>query len=243
MGSVKGKVLIVGAAASLVAMFYLAVFGQGELPRYAPALSFVFLVFLIGIFMVEYESANISSKEVALVGIMAAIISVARIPFAPLPNIQPCTFLIIATGLVFGPLSGLMCGTLTAGVSNMFLGQGPWTPWQMVAWGVVGMIAGYIGRRYPDLSLRAIVILGVLGSLFYGLIMDMSSWIIFYNLDPAKLVMVLVVGVPFNIAHALGTVVFTFVLGKPVLFYLRRFQRRFHISYGDGVEERETSPT
>ncbi|MFP4545914.1 MAG: ECF transporter S component [Methanomassiliicoccales archaeon] len=227
---------LAGILISAALMLYLSVVDPGELSRYAPSLSFVFIVSLVGLFFLEYETSNLSSKEVALVGMMAATIAVARIPFAALPQIQPCTFLIIAVGLVFGSLSGMMCGALTAGVSNLFLGQGAWTPWQMLGWGLVGLIAGYVGSRYPDLDLRMIALLGVGASLFYGLLLDISSWIMFYEVDPARLVAVLSLGMPFNIAHAVGTVVFTFALGKPVLFYLRRFKMRFHVRYSGEAE-------
>lgn len=230
---VKRCLPYIGAVLTLLLIFYLLIFAQEELSSYAAFLSFIFLAFIMAIFFVEYEAAHISSKEVALVAVLAAIISVSRIPFAPLASIQPCTLLIIAVALVFGPLSGVMCGSLTAAVSNLFLGQGPWTPWQMVAWGLVGLVAGLIGRRFPDIGLRWIAVLGAVCSLFYGVFMDISSWIIFYNLEPEKLVAVMLAGVPFNILHAAGTVVFTFALGRPVMFYLRKFRMRFHIAYLD----------
>jgi len=231
LSRVKRFLAYVGAGVSLLMIFYLLLFSMEELGSFVPFLSFVFLAFLMTIFFVEYEVADISSKEVALVAILAAIISVARIPFAPLASVQPCTFLIIAVALVFGPLSGIMCGSLTAVVSNLFLGQGPWTPWQMVAWGMVGLIAGLLGRRYPDLRLLWIAFLGVICSLLYGMLMDISSWIIFYNLEPDKLLLVMLAGVPFNIVHAIGTVVFTFALGRPVMFYLRKFRTRFRVTF------------
>ena len=83
----------------------------------------------------EFEAAAISSKEIALVAMLGTIAAVMRVPFAAMPNIQPCTYLIICSGYVFGPLLGFMVGAITPLVSNFFLGQGPWTVYQMLAWG------------------------------------------------------------------------------------------------------------
>jgi energy-coupling factor transport system substrate-specific component len=116
------------------AMVYLALAIPSVLNEYAAFLSFVLLLLVIAVIFAKFEEASLTSKEVALIGILAAITAASRIPFAALPNIKPCTFLIIVTGLVFGSLAGAMVGSMTAAVSNLFFGQGPWTAWEMVAW-------------------------------------------------------------------------------------------------------------
>lgn len=231
--SKKTIIPVMGAVITLSVFIMLSLFARDSLVDYATILAFFFVLFLVILLFARFEETAMSSKEVALVGILAAITAAARIPFAALPNIQPCTFLIIATGIVFGPLSGVMVGSMTAAVSNMFLGQGPWTVWQMAGWGLVGLLSGYIGRRKPEIGPLGIAVLGVIFGMIYNTIMDFSSWIWLYGLDPTKFLAVFSLGLPFGIIHSIGNAAFALALGKPVLFAFRRFQRRFHVAYVD----------
>lgn len=214
------------------AMLFLAVFEPSFLTEYSAFLSFILLLFVIGIIFAKFEESALSSKEVALIGILGAIIAASRIPFAALPSIQPCTFLIIVTGLVFGSLAGAMAGAMTAAVSNLFFGQGPWTAWMMVAWGMVGIVSGYVGRRLKDdVTVTHVILLGAVLGLAYNTLMDFSSWLTFYRAAPELFLPVFIAGVPYGILHVVGTVIFAAVLGKPVLTLFRRFKRRTRIAY------------
>ena len=200
---------------------------------YIPFLAFLAVMMAVVMLVIRFEVAGVSSRDVALIGIFGAIVAVSRIPFAAVPSVQPCTFLVLCIGLVFGARTGMMTGMMTAGVSNMFLGQGPWTPWQMLAWGMVGLIAGLVGKLRSEHGIPSVVILGIFVSLMYDLLMNLSSWILFYGLDPNKFLATYVAGVPFTIAHVAGTVLFILVLGPSVLFNLRRFKDRFSVEFLD----------
>jgi len=214
------------------AMLYLAMFQQHLLSSYAAFLSFILLLFVVGIILARFEESEISSKEVALIGILGAIIAASRIPFVALPNIQPCTFLIICTGLIFGSLAGAMAGVTTAAVSNFFFGHGPWTPWMMVAWGMVGIISALVGKRLRDeVTVTHVIFLGVILGLAYNLLMDFSSWLTFYRAVPDLFIPTMVAGIPYGILHVVGNVIFAAVLGRPVLTLFKRFRRRTHVSY------------
>ena len=106
----------------------------------------VLAILVILAFFFSFESVTQSSKEIALISMLATMSAVLRIPFGAIPSFQPCTFLIICSGYVFGPVSGFMVGAMTPLISNFFLGQGPWTLYQMLAWGLIGCGAGYLGR-------------------------------------------------------------------------------------------------
>jgi energy-coupling factor transport system substrate-specific component len=106
----------------------------------------VLAILVILAFFFSFEPTAQSSKEIALISMLATMSAVLRIPFGAIPSFQPCTFLIICTGYVFGPIAGFMVGALTPLISNFFLGQGPWTLYQMLAWGLIGCGAGYLGR-------------------------------------------------------------------------------------------------
>ncbi len=221
----------IAAAAMGLVIVAIAYISPSLLAQYAAMLSFVLLLLVLGVMYALFEDSNITSKEVALIGILAAITAASRIPFAALPNIKPCTFLIIVTGLVFGSLAGAMVGSLTAAVSNMFFGQGPWTPWEMFAWATVGVIAGWVGKRYPNAGVRDVILLGIVLGMTYNTIMDFYSWITMYRADLNMLLPTLGLGLPFGALHIAVNVIFAVILGKPVLALFRRFQQRFHVSY------------
>jgi len=230
---VKASLLMsLGAVATAVAIVAVGVVSTSLLADYAAFLSIMLVFFILAVLFAKFEESKISSKEVALIGVLAAITAASRIPFAALPNIKPCTFLIICVGLVFGSLAGAMVGSMTAAVSNMFFGQGPWTPWEMMAWAMVGIIAGYIGKRYPEAGVRDVILLGVILGMAYNTLMDISSWIVFYRCDPDLFIPTMIAGLPFGLLHIIGNVVFAIVLGKPVLKMFRRFQKRFKVTYG-----------
>jgi energy-coupling factor transport system substrate-specific component len=211
----------------------MAVFMTSSLSEYASFLSVILMLLIVGVIFARFEESDISSKEVALIGILAAISAASRIPFAALPNIKPCTFLIICTGLVFGVMAGAMVGSMTALVSNMFFGQGPWTAWEMVAWAMVGVVAGYVGSKMKEeeITVKDLVILGIILGAAYNTLMDFSSWIMFYQTNFNLLIPTMVAGLPFGALHIFGNVVFAIVLGKPTLKIFQRFKRRLHVTY------------
>lgn len=92
-------------------------------------------------FFREFESAAAGAKEIALASVLGTISALSRLPFAAMMGFCPCGLFIICAGYVFGPLAGFMVGCLTILISNVFLGHGPWTPYQMFSWRLVGMTA------------------------------------------------------------------------------------------------------
>lgn len=109
-------------------------------------LSFGIITLSILLFFSRFERRKIEARELVLLAVLAAIAAVGRIPFASIPSVQPTTFVIMISGIVFGAESGFMIGAVAALASNMILGQGPWTPWQIVAWGLVGFTSGLFAK-------------------------------------------------------------------------------------------------
>ena len=93
-----------------------------------------------------YERTHPSSKELALVATMAALSALGRDAFAALPDVKPITAMVLICGYSFGAGPGFAIGAVGALTSNILLGQGSWTPWQMLAWGVVGVGGALLGR-------------------------------------------------------------------------------------------------
>ena len=188
--------------------------------------SAVLVALVIGAFFFEFEAKAAGSKEIALVGILGTVSAVIRIPFAAIPSVQPCTYLIACSGYVFGPLAGFMVGAITALVSNFFLGQGPWTIYQMLAWGMVGVSAGYLKYLNPDR--KGLIAFGVAWGYLFGVIMNLWFWAAFvYPLTPKTFFISLLNSVWFDTAHAIANAIFLGLLGNKTISIFERFHKRF----------------
>jgi energy-coupling factor transport system substrate-specific component len=177
-------------------------------------------------FFFQFEGTAAGSKEVALVGMLGTVSAVLRIPFAAVPSVQPCTYLIICAGYVFGPTAGFMVGAITALVSNFFLGQGPWTVFQIFAWGMAGVSASYF-RRF-NLGRKELVALGVAWGYLFGVIINSWFWTAFvYPLTPRTFLVAQLNSVWFDTAHAIGNAVFLGVFGTKTIAILERFRLKF----------------
>jgi len=181
-------------------------------------------------FFFEFEAAAVGSKEIALVAMLGTISAVLRVPFAAIPNVQPCTYLIICTGYVFGPVAGFTVGAITALVSNFFLGQGPWTLYQMIAWGLAGVSTGYLSRF--SMNTRLLVVFGILWGYLFGWITNIWFWTAFvYPLNLNTFILTQVNTIWFDTFHAIGNGIFLGILGMKTIAILQRFKRRFSVEY------------
>ena len=148
----------------------------------------------------------------------------------PLPNFKPCSAIIMITAIVFGPETGFLTGALTAFVSNFIFGQGPWTPWQMFAFGMIGFLAGIL---YQKGILKArkfdLCIYGFLSVfLIYGGIMNPASILMSYGyITKSSLIAYYISGVPVDLVHAASTVIFLWLLSRPLLEKLERIKVKY----------------
>lgn len=177
----------------------------------------------------RFETRYIRAREIIFIAVLAAIAAVSRVPFAPLPSVQPTSFVIIVSALVLGPESGFIVGSTAAIVSNMFLGQGPWTPWQMFCWGMMGVTAGLIGRYKWAQNKYWLCVFGFVWGFLFGWIMNLWYVVAYVNpLTVKTFIAAYVASFYFDLAHALSNVFFLF------LFYesWSRIIKRFKIKYG-----------
>lgn len=107
-------------------------------------LALVVVLASIGVFFASYEASRPRLRDIMPTVVLAALAAAGRILFAPIPDFKPVSAIAIIAGVAFGRKSGFMVGALAALASNFFFGQGPWTPWQMYAWGLVGYGAGLL---------------------------------------------------------------------------------------------------
>ena len=170
------------------------------------------------------EGSEGSAKDLTLVATLGGLAAAGRVLFAPLPSVQPVTVIAAAAGVALGPKRGFAVGALAAVASNFFLGQGPHTPWQMLAWGGCGLAAGLL-RRLLEGRLAFTGFCFALG-FAHGTLMDLWHWYGFWPHTGAALAIVLGAGVAFNAAHALGNLVLAFVAGPELRRVLARYERR-----------------
>ena len=170
------------------------------------------------------ESGPGSSKELALIATLAAAAAAGRVLFAAVPNVQPVTVTAVVAGVALGPRAGASTGALAALVSNFYLGQGAYTPWQMIAWGACGLVGG-LGARLLRRRIALALTCFVLGFGFDAL-MDVWEWLSFYPHTWQAFAALYARGIWFDTAHATGNLVLALAIGPELRRLLERYARR-----------------
>ncbi|MFL5843182.1 MAG: prenyltransferase/squalene oxidase repeat-containing protein [Solirubrobacteraceae bacterium] len=180
-----------------------------------------------------YERTQPSARLLSVVGTLAALAILGRIAFAPIPNVKPTTDIVLIAGFALGGAPGFAVGAVAALGSNLFFGQGPWTPWQMAAWGLCGMLGALLARLMRGRPRRIPMALAcALAGMLFGVILDVSTWTIGsggHSLD--ELVAISTVSLPFNIAHAVGNFAFFLAFGPALIRSVERARTRFEITW------------
>ena len=156
-----------------------------------------------------------TAREITAVASIGALSAAGRVLFAPIPGVQPSTVIVILCGWVLGPAAGFAAGATTALVSNVFLGQGPWTIWQMLSWALIGAGAGLLGRLRLRRPGRAVLAYSVMGGLAFGWAMGAWYWLSFvYPHTWATLLASMAASLPFDAMHAMGNAVFSLMFAE-----------------------------
>jgi energy-coupling factor transport system substrate-specific component len=191
-----------------------------------------------------YERSRPPAQVVALVAALAALAIAGRIAFAAFPNVKPTTDIVIFAGYALGPAAGFAVGALAALVSNFWFGQGPWTPWQMAAWGLCGILGAALALGTRNVGRWTLAVVCGLAAVGYGAILNFSlmatyggdlTWERFWILEGRA--------VPFEVAHATGNVVLALVAGPAMIRMLIRFRERFEWSRTGAAGEVDPRPT
>lgn len=212
-----------------VIIFLLLILSIGLFKYHAYLLvSLIMIACMMIPFFARFEIRKIEGREVVVLAILAAIAAVVRVPFAGLPSVQPTSFVIIVTGLVFGAESGFIVGAIAAIVSNIFLGQGPWTPWQMYAWGMMGMSAGLLRNTWWMKKLWGKITFGFIWGYLFGWFMNL--WIIvsyIENFTWEFFAGIYASSIYFDLAHGLSNVFFLLVFSASWMKIMERFKRKY----------------
>jgi energy-coupling factor transport system substrate-specific component len=169
----------------------------------------------------------------ALVAALAALAVVGRLAFAAFPNVKPTTDIVLLSGYALGGAPGFAVGAITPVVSNIFMGHGPWTPWQMVAWGGVGVGGALLARttRGRELGRWPLALACAVAGAGFGAVMDTYQWTLAAQQDLATWIAVSGSSLPYNLAHVIGNVVFCLLIGPGLLRALSRYRRRFEVRW------------
>jgi len=183
--------------------------------------------------VVWYERARPSARLVALVAALAALAVAGRLVFAPIPNVVATTDIALITGYALGGPPGFAVGALAAPISNIWLGQGPWTAWQMAGWGLTGLggawLAAATGRR---LGRWGLAIACAVAGFAYGALLDLSVMVTYGGEQSLDRYLALSArGVPFNVAHAAGNFVLALAAGPALVRMIARYRTRLQFSW------------
>ncbi len=180
-----------------------------------------------------YERSHPPAKLLAVVATLAALAALGRDAFAAVPDVKPITAIVLVGGLAFGARPGFAIGAISALASNILLGEGPWTPWQMLGWGLVGMLGAALGallagRRPPALLLALAC---AAGAELFNLVLDVYTWTGTGNHTLAGLGVVLGSASVFDLTHVAASFIFGLAFGSVLLRMLTRVRSRLQIRW------------
>ena len=169
------------------------------------------IVLTIAAFFLHFESRKPQARELVLLAVLCALAVASRAAFGFVPHFKPMLAIVMLTGIAFGPEAGFLCGAISGFASNFIFGQGPWTPWQMFAMGIIGLLAGVLYRRgLLRRSRGSLCIFGAIVSVvIYGGIMNPASAIMWTGtLDGKTLLTYYLTGVPVDLVRGAATALF-----------------------------------
>lgn len=181
-------------------------------------------------FFYSFESRKPQARELAIIAVLAALAAVSRAAFAFVPYFSPIIGVIMIAGIAFGAEAGFLTGAIGAFASNFFFGQGPWTPWQMFAYGFGGFLAGLIFSRRRNWAKPWILLpFGFFSMLLIvGPMLDTCTvFTMLSRLTPQTVAIIYAQGVPVNITHGVSCGLTLLLAAKPMLAKLDRLQIKY----------------
>ena len=202
-------------------------------------------VLSVGLLLASFEASRPALRQLMPTAVLAAVAAAGRVLFSPLPDVKPVSAIAIVAGAALGRRSGFVVGALAALLSNFFFGQGPWTPWQMYAWGLVGYVGGVLGERRArgrgplagakggdarDSLPRALWAWAALSGPVYGLILN--GYHVLGYVQPLTwpaVVAACAASVPLDVVHGAATVAFLAAVWGPWGRAIRRAVAKYDL--------------
>ncbi len=187
------------------------------------------IVLALLLFYASFDRKIVGTRRMVIIAVMTALSVIGRSIFSVIPTFKPITSIVIITAIWIGPESGFLVGSLTAVISNFQFGQGPWTPFQMFAWGLIGLLAGYIGKPLRT-SRIALAVYGAFAGIAYSMIMDIWT-VLWYGegFNWSLYLAALGTALPYTIGYAVSNVIFLLVLGRPFGEKLERVKLKYGV--------------
>jgi hypothetical protein len=179
-----------------------------------------------------YERARPSARMVAVVATLAALAALGRDAFVALPDVKPITAMTLVVGYALGPLPGFTVGAIGMFASNLVLGQGPYTPWQMAAWGLVGLAGALLGRasgrRLGRVGLACACAATALGA---KEIMNLYTWTLGAAHTLPALLATAGAALPFDITDTVASFLFGLAFAPELARLLGRMRARMDVEW------------
>jgi hypothetical protein len=197
-----------------------------------PLASFLLVGVVLALGWLVYERRRPSTRMVAVVGTLAAVAALGRDAFVALPDVKPITAIALVVGYSLGPLPGFTVGALGMLMSNFLLGQGPYTPWQMAAWGCVGLFGAVVGRLSGRrLGRLPLALCCAIAALAAKEVMNVYTWTIGASHTPAALLVVAGAGLPFDLTDMVASFLFGLAFGPELARLLARMRARMDVQW------------
>lgn len=181
-------------------------------------------------FCMVFESRKPKARELIIISVLCGIAVAGRAAFFMLPQFKPVAAVVIIAGVCFGGETGFLVGAVTGFVSNFFYGQGPWTPWQMFAFGIIGFVAGILFKKGFLRKTKASLCIfgGIAALILYGGIMNPASVIMWQEKPTAQMLLsAYAMGLPFDLIHAASTAFFLWFISEPMIEKLERVKLKY----------------
>lgn len=198
-------------------------------------ISLIIVIYSTIPFFMIFESRKPKARELVIIATLSAIAVAGRGAFFMIPSFKPVAAIVIISAVCFGGESGFLVGAVSMIVSNMFMGQGPWSPWQMFAMGIIGFIAGILFNKGWLKARRGSLCIYGFWSVFiiYGGIMNPACLVMMSKRITWKgLLAVYISGVPVDLVHATATVIFLWIISKPMIEKLERVKVKYGLIEG-----------
>lgn len=193
-------------------------------------ISIAILIYTMLPFIMVFEKRKPQARELLVISVLAAIAIAGRGAFFMIPQFKPVVAIVIISGVCFGGESGFLVGAISGFVSNFFFGQGPWTPWQMFCFGIIGFLAGILFKKGMLKKTRlSLCIYGGLSTFFiYGGIINIWSLFMFSSkITKEAVIAIYISAIPFDLIHSIATVFFLFILSNFMIEKLERIKIKY----------------
>ena len=188
-------------------------------------ISFFVAVLSVLLFLSGFEKKETGTRRMVIVAVMIAMCVAGRF----IPFFKPVTAITVITAIYLGGESGFLVGSLSALLSNFYFGQGPWTAFQMLAWGLIGLVAGFLSNPLRK-SRAALLTYGVLSGVVFSLIMDIWT-VLWYNdnFDLTLYLAALATALPHTALYSVSNFIFLWFMAKPFGDKMNRIKNKYGI--------------